>query len=77
MKLFSWNVNGIRAAEKKGFLNWIESIQPDILCVQETKAHKEQLSDGLLKDHGYYTYFHSGEKNLLSCESNVSLRSSL
>ena len=62
MKLFSWNVNGIRAAEKKGFLNWIESIQPDILCVQETKAHKEQLSDGLLKEHGYYAYFHSGEK---------------
>jgi len=62
MKLISWNVNGIRALEKKGFLDWLETWQPDILCVQETKAHKEQLSDALVKEHGYFTYFHSGEK---------------
>ena len=62
MKLISWNVNGIRALEKKGFLDWLETWQPDILCIQETKAHKEQLSDALVKEQGYFAYFHSGEK---------------
>jgi exodeoxyribonuclease-3 len=62
MKLYSWNVNGIRAAEKKGFLDWMDNTNPDILCVQETKAHKDQLSDKLVKEHGYFTYFHSAEK---------------
>ena len=62
MKLYSWNVNGIRAAEKKGFLNWLEKTRVDILCLQETKANMDQLSDAVLKDHGYYAYFHSAEK---------------
>lgn len=62
MKLISWNVNGIRAAAKKGFLEWLDEEQPDIVCIQETKAHKEQLTNEILKDHGYHTYWHSGEK---------------
>ena len=62
MKLYSWNVNGIRAAEKKGFLDWLEKTRVDILCLQETKANMDQLSDAVLKDHGYYAYFHSAEK---------------
>ena len=62
MKLYSWNVNGIRAAEKKGFLNWLEETRVDILCVQETKAAVDQLSESVLKNHGYYAYFHSAEK---------------
>ena len=62
MKLISWNVNGIRAAVKKGFLDYLDQEQPDILCIQESKAHKEQLSSGILKDHGYCTYWHSGVK---------------
>jgi exodeoxyribonuclease-3 len=62
MKLFSWNVNGIRAAYKKGFLNWIEKENPDILCVQETKAHKEQLTEELKNVKGYFTYFSTPEK---------------
>ena len=41
--LYSWNVNGIRAAQKKGFLDWLQTVQPDILGVQETKAHPDQL----------------------------------
>ena len=49
MKLYSWNVNGIRAAEKKGFLNWLDEVQPDILCVQETKANIDQLGSSLIK----------------------------
>jgi exodeoxyribonuclease-3 len=62
MKLYSWNVNGIRAAEKKGFLDWLQKTQPDIICVQETKAAVDQLSNSILKDHGYHAYFHSAER---------------
>ena len=62
MKLISWNVNGIRAAVKKGFLQYLEQENPDILCVQETKAQREQLTSELLKDHGYYTFWHSGDR---------------
>jgi len=43
MKFISWNVNGIRAALKKGFYNFLEDYNPDIICIQETKAHKEQV----------------------------------
>ena len=52
MKLYSWNVNGIRAAEKKGFLNWLDEVQPDILCVKETKANIDQLGSSLIKQLG-------------------------
>lgn len=61
-KLLSWNVNGIRAAQKKGFLNWLEKESPDILCVQETKAHIEQLTKDLIHPNGYKSYWSSGEK---------------
>ncbi|MDR2602033.1 MAG: exodeoxyribonuclease III [Spirochaetaceae bacterium] len=47
MKILSWNVNGVRAVEKKGFLGWLKEEDPDILCVQETKASPNQLSDAL------------------------------
>ncbi|MDP6133440.1 MAG: endonuclease/exonuclease/phosphatase family protein, partial [Candidatus Marinimicrobia bacterium] len=43
MKIISWNVNGIRAAIKKGFLDFVEKYNPDILCLQETKAQPEQV----------------------------------
>lgn len=62
LKLLSWNVNGIRAQEKKGFLNWLLKESPDILCVQETKAHVEQLSKELLYPDRYKTFWVSGEK---------------
>ena len=62
MKIFSWNVNGVRAIEKKGFLDWIDDENPDIVCIQETKAKVEQLGSSLIKDHGYYTYWHSAER---------------
>ena len=52
MKLISWNVNGVRAVVKKGFLDWLEQAQPDILCLQETKAHVDQLTAEILTDHG-------------------------
>ena len=62
MKIFSWNVNGVRAIEKKGFLEWIENEDPDIVCIQETKAKVEQLGSSLIEDHGYHTYWHSAER---------------
>ena len=62
MKLYSWNVNGIRAAERKGFLDWLDQFQPDVLCLQETKARVDQLGSSLIKDHGYHTYWHSAQK---------------
>lgn len=57
MKLISWNVNGIRAAEKKGLLQWMAKASPDILCLQETKARPEQLSDDLRSPKGYNVCF--------------------
>ncbi|SVD90390.1 uncharacterized protein METZ01_LOCUS443244, partial [marine metagenome] len=62
MKLYSWNVNGIRAAEKKGFLDWLDETQPDVMCLQETKARVDQLGSSLMEDHGYHTFWHSAEK---------------
>lgn len=62
MKIISWNVNGIRAAERKGFLAWLSEESPDILCIQETKAHPEQLSEELLAGHGYHTFWASAER---------------
>jgi exodeoxyribonuclease-3 len=62
LRLLSWNVNGIRAAYKKGVLNWFSKEQPDILCVQETKAMKEQLPDDLINVNGYISFFSSAEK---------------
>ena len=62
MKLISWNVNGIRAMAKKGFLDWLADESPDVLCAQETKAHPDQLTNKLRQPPGYYTYWDSAER---------------
>ncbi len=63
MKIISYNVNGIRAALKKGFVDWLIAANPDVLCLQETKAHKEQLDLTLFEDAGYkYHYWFSAQK---------------
>ena len=63
MKILSYNVNGIRAALKKGFIDWLVAANPDVLCIQETKAHKEQLDLTLFEDAGYkYHYWFSAQK---------------
>lgn len=59
MKLISWNVNGIRAAQKKGFLDYLKKENPDILCVQETKAEPSQLDEALTNPDGYHVIYHS------------------
>ena len=61
-KLISWNVNGIRSVARKGFYQWLETAQPDVLSVQETRAWPEQLTDELLRPHGYESYFSRAEK---------------
>lgn len=62
IRILSWNVNGIRAAYKKGILDWFKKEKPDILCLQETKAHPEQLTDDLLNVNGYTSFFSSAER---------------
>jgi exodeoxyribonuclease-3 len=63
MKIISYNVNGIRAALKKGFLDWLSAANPDVICIQETKAHKEQLDLSLFENAGYkYHYWFSAQK---------------
>lgn len=62
MNIYSWNVNGIRAIEKKGFLNWMSSEQPDIICLQETKIQHNQIEDSLRNIEGYKSYFSCAER---------------
>ncbi|QCX37045.1 exodeoxyribonuclease III [Aureibaculum algae] len=63
MNIISYNVNGIRAALKKGFMTWLQAANPDVICIQETKAHKEQLDLEIFEQAGYsYHYWFSAEK---------------
>lgn len=62
LNLYSWNVNGLRAAHKKGFLDWLTAARPDILCLQETKCSPDQLDDSLRRPPGYQSYWASAEK---------------
>ena len=63
MKIISYNVNGIRAALKKGFLDWLQVANPDVICIQETKAHKDQLELSLFEEAGYpFHYWFSAQK---------------
>ncbi len=62
MKLLCWNVNGLRAIAKKGFLEWMFNESPDILTVQEIKAQMDQLEPELLEPNGYYSTFNPAER---------------
>lgn len=61
IEIISWNVNGIRAWERKGLYEQFLQASPDILCLQETKAHPEQLSKDLQSPEGYFAYFNSSQ----------------
>jgi exodeoxyribonuclease-3 len=61
-RIVSWNVNGIRAVYKKGFLDWFHRENADVVCIQETKAWAEQLVDELREPDGYSSYFAEAEK---------------
>jgi exodeoxyribonuclease-3 len=61
MKIASWNVNGIRAIAKKGFWQWFEDLDADIICLQETKAFPAQLEGELRCPMGYHAVWHAGK----------------
>jgi exodeoxyribonuclease-3 len=62
VKLFSWNVNGLRAGERAGFLDWFSGQNAFAVCVQEIKVRPEQLSEGMRNPHGYHAFFHPAER---------------
>lgn len=61
IRLVSWNVNGLRAVARKGFLEWMADDDPDVLCLQETRAWAEQLPPGVREIDGYHSYFAEAE----------------
>ena len=62
MKIISYNVNGIRAALKKDFAAWLKNEKPDVICLQETKANKEQVDMAEIEALGYKCYWYSAQK---------------
>ena len=62
LKCISWNVNGIRAVEKKGFVEQLQNFDADVIALQETKAQADQLSESLKNIPGYTSYWHSAER---------------
>jgi len=71
-KIISYNVNGIRAAVRKGFNEWFAEINPDILLIQETKAHETDIDTSFFKSLGYYCFIHSAEKKGYSGVMSIS-----
>jgi exodeoxyribonuclease-3 len=69
-KILCWNVNGIRAAQRHGLLEWLYRQSLDILCLQETKAHPEQLDRDLQEPHGYLAYWNYPERKGYSGVAN-------
>ena len=62
MRIISYNVNGIRAAIKKGFIDWLQTHPADVICLQETKAHKGDVDYSKIETMGFETYWFSAEK---------------
>ncbi|HXH18337.1 MAG TPA: exodeoxyribonuclease III [Chitinophagales bacterium] len=61
-KLLSWNVNGLRAIMKKGFMEWLHAQNGDMVCLQETKLQHDQIPDELAKHEGYRAYYDCAER---------------
>ena len=62
MKIISYNLNGIRSAISKGLLEWLHQEEPDVFCIQESKAQPEQIDVMQMQELGYHSYIHSAEK---------------
>jgi exodeoxyribonuclease-3 len=62
VRIISANTNGIRAAAKKGFFDWMVAQDPDVVCIQETKAQEEQLGDAVFNPEGFYRYVYDAQK---------------
>ncbi len=69
MKLISWNVNGMRAVAKKGFLDFFLKEKPDVFCLQETRCYEGQLEEKLREIEGYYSFWVSAKysSDCLNC----------
>ncbi|HEY4797483.1 MAG TPA: endonuclease/exonuclease/phosphatase family protein, partial [Bacteroidia bacterium] len=61
-KIVSYNVNGIRAAISKGWLDWVKSVDPDIICLQEIKAHPEQIDKEIHEKLHDFAYWYPAQK---------------
>jgi exodeoxyribonuclease III len=83
LRVYSWNVNGIRAAAGKGFLDWLKSCRGDVVCLQETRAREDQLDASLRSPGRWHTHYVAAERagysgvGLLSRVPWTSLESSL
>ena len=62
MRIISYNVNGIRSAINKGFLDWLKTDPADVICIQETKAQQENVDHAPFNDIGYTNYWFSAQK---------------
>ncbi|GHT95354.1 endonuclease [Betaproteobacteria bacterium] len=62
LRIISLNLNGIRAAWKKGVENWLRSVNPDVVCLQEIKAQADDLTAAMSAPEGYHAYYHYAEK---------------
>lgn len=73
MRIISYNVNGIRSAISKGFLDWLTGERPDVVCLQETKAQPDQLPLFHFEELGYHSFWHSAKKKGYSGVAILSL----
>jgi exodeoxyribonuclease III len=62
IRIYSWNVNGIRAVQKKGFADWINTSEGDIFCLQETKIQPDQLTDEIANINGFKSHWFSAQR---------------
>ena len=62
MIIYSWNVNGIRAVVKKGFLEWVDQVSPDVLCLQEAKAYPDQVPPHVAQLDGYHATWNPAQR---------------
>lgn len=66
MRIITYNVNGIRAAMTKGLVDWVKAAQPDVLCLQETKATPDQVDVQAFEALGYHLYWYSAQKRAIA-----------
>lgn len=62
MRIMTFNCNGIRAAARKGFFDWLATVEVDVVCLQETKAQVHQLEDPMFRPEGFHCYYNDAEK---------------
>lgn len=74
MQIITLNVNGVRAASRKGFFEWLPEQNADIICVQELKAQYSDLTNEILAPDGYYGYFHFAQKKGIAGSAFIAVK---